>query len=574
MAKKLGYKESVDKAVEDNKIDSKISKFLYLIAENTLNDKANKDTRNKIGRQLFKDGFELHDPNGTHKIGSKLIQQCLWRLRRKIKFLDYTIECTGKDEATERLTTEGLRTVMVRGGLNECLRDKAGVFQNMFMYGDGFLFFGKGENDENPVSYRALRNEDVYYDNYAYGVRGVRPATKMAVVFAFEKDDAYSRWPELKEKGIWGRIPGTYQDEDNDTERDDSNVVEVAWAWDKANKEHVIFAGVQAYLIDSFEGEEYPCVKNDKPYIPVFQFMFQPSLDQFHNYGLIDMVYDLAIITRKLMNMEIGHIEENVYPVTLINAPQSKVDELVEKMAMANKARVNGKKPFVAMEFDPNGGGQSVSTQTLLTQNLFNEWQIVWDRLVREVSRLGINIDDADRGSGITAYQVATEEMVSNDLLIGVQKSNASETRELLECSMDAVTEYVSPKNKTSLNLRTRIRVPDGNFTQVSTDVTMGMLSKELKDNPYFPVINDATGVDKSDLLQITGLSQQLGLTPYGTPEYAELYSRLSRLRGVDLDLAQQPIQQAPPQKGGAPIGSEAIPPEAQQLLESNAVAA
>lgn len=547
----LGYKETVDKMVKEHEIDDSISKFLYLIADNTLNSKSERDTKNELIRALFKEGFEIHDPSGTMKIGSKVIQQCLWRVMQKLKFLDYDLNCTGKDEATEQLVKEGVQTVMERGGLTQCFGDKCGVFQNACMYGDGYLFLAAGTNDKNPVEYRVLRNEDVYYDSFAFGVRGVRPANKMAVIYGFDKSEAYAEWPELEENGVWGKIPGTYKDQNRDMNREDQDILEVAWAWDKSAKEYVQFAGTQAFVMDEFKKEEYPFIKHDEPFIPVFQFMCQPSEDGFTNYGLGDMVFDLAVITRKLLNMEVAHIEENVHPITLINAPDSRVDELVEKMAMANGARALGKKPFVAMEFDAAGGQQAVSAQALLTQNLSGEWQMVWDRLVREISRLGINIDDADRGAGYTATQIYAEEETQNSFVKQMMEYNASETKELLECSADAITEFVSTKNKTKLNLRTRIKLPDNSTIRMDKDITMGMLSKELKENEYFFTVNRRSGADKGDLLKMTNMQQQLAITPPGTPEYSELYRKISGLRGLDMELnTPEPVAQA---GGGAP---------------------
>jgi len=541
----LGFKETVSKAVKDHDIKDSVSQFLYLIADNTLNSKNDRDNQNELIRALFKEGFEIHDPSGTKKIGSKVMQQCLWRVRSKVKFLDYNIHCTGKDESTERLVTEGVETVMDRGNLSQCFRDKCGIFDNGTMYGDGYLMMGKGKNDENPVSYRVLRNEDVYYDEFAFGVRGVRPANRMAVIYGFDKQEAYSLWPELEENNIWGKIPGTFQGSERDMDKENQDILEVAWGWNRAQKEHVIFAGTQSFILDEFTGDEYPYIKNDDPYIPIFQFMCIPSEDGFSNYGIGDMVYDLAVITRKLLNLEVGHVEENVYPVTLINAPQAKVDELVEKMAMANKARIAGKKPFVAMEFDPNGGQQSVAAQSLITQNLAAEWQIVWDRLVREISRLGINIDDVDRGSGYTATQIYAEEETQNAFVKQMMEYNSSETQELIECSIDAITEFVGVKNKTPLNLMTRIKLPDQSTVKMNKEITMGMLSKELKDNNYFVKINARTGVDKSDLMKMTQIQHQLAMTPPGTPEYNELYRQAAYMRGLDIELTTPiPVEQ------------------------------
>jgi len=531
----LHMDESQEDLKEQQVMDKDVASFLHLIADNTLNNKSERDTKNEYIRALFREGFEIHDPSGTFKIGSKVLQQALWRVMSKVKFLNFAVHGTGKDPDTERLVTEGIRTVAERGGLASCFRDKGGVFMNAFLYGDGFLFFGAGENDENPVSFRVVRNEDVYADRFSYGVRGVRPANKMCVVIQFDKEEAYELWPELEENDVWGRIPGTFQGDDRQTDRENETVVEVCWGWNRSLKKYVIFAGTQSFVIDRFEGEEYPFIKNNKAYIPVFQFMCQPSEEGFTNYGIGDMLFDLAVITRKLLNMEVTHIEENVLPVTLINAPSAKVDELVEKMAMANEARKNGGKPFVAMEFDASGGQQSVAAQALVTQNLFNEWQAVWDRLYKELARLGINLDDVERGSGITRGQVIAEEQASNAFILQMMEYNASDTKELIECTIDAITEYVNVKNKTPLNLMSRITLPDGSTSSLNQQTTMGMLAKELKEGNYFVITDSRTGAIPSDLMKQITLEQQLQVEIPGSPEAKEIARLLAQQRGIEV---------------------------------------
>lgn len=552
------------KKIEEHAIPDHISKFLYLIADNTLSGKSEKDAKNEAIRALFRQGFEIQDPTGTMKIGSKVIQQAMWRVMSKIKFLDFAIHGTGKPEDVERLVTEGVRTVAERGGLASCFRDKQGVFWNSCMYGDGFLLMGQGENEENPVSYRVLRNEDVYYDNFASGVRGAHPANRMAAIFQFDKEEAYELWTELEENEIWGRIPGTFHGDERDAEKEDRDILEVCWGWKKAGKQYVIFAGSQCYEIENYEGEEYPFIKNNKPFIPIFQFLCQPSEDGFTNYGIGDMVYDLAVITRALLNMEVTHITENVLPVTLLNAPQAKVDELVEKMAAAQAARKQGKRPIVAMEFDPAGGQQSVAAQALLTQNLFNEWSAIWDRLYKELSRLGINLDDIERGSGITRGQVIAEEQASNAFVLQMMEYNTTDTHELIECTLDAITQFVSPKNKTQLNLTTRITLPDGSTTKLKTATTMGMLAQEIKDGNYFVLTDSRTGAIPSDLMKMIGYERQIAMTTPGSPEYNELYRRIARMRGIDMEPTN-------PQGVGAPGVQEGLdgqpvptPPAAQ----------
>jgi len=561
---KLSISETVKKAQAHYNIqDEYVMDFLHLIADNTLNHKQVRDAKNEMIRDLFREGFDCYSPDGTRKIGSKVIQQALWRVMSKIKFLEFSIHGTGKGEDIERLVSEGVRTVADRGDLTSCFRDKGGVFMNLFLYGDGFLFFGKGENKENPVSFRVLRNEDVYADNYAYGVRGVRPANRLAVIYSFSKREAYKLWPELEENNIFGRIPGTYQAEEDDFDRQEDDEIEVCWAWNKAEKVHQIFAGSQAYILETLEDEEYPCIKNNKPYIPVFQFLCQPSEGGFYNYGIGDMVADLAVITRKLLNMEVSHIEENVHPVTLLNAPQNKVDELVEKMSMAYEARANGLRPFVAMEY-AQGGQQGVQSQSLLTQNLFNEWSAIWDRLYREISRLGINLDDIERGGGITRGQVIAEEQASNAFVLQTMEYNASETKELIECVMDSITEYVSKGNKTPLNLMTEIEL-DGQMARLGSEVTMGMLSQEIKTSNYFVTVDSRTGAIPSDLMKSIQYERLLQITPPGTPEFSAIYNRLSRIKGVDLRVgAPQPPTPAGALGQQAEGGNEVVPAPSQ----------
>lgn len=578
-----GPMENVKKAVEDNGIGDDIRSFLYLIADNTLNDKHIRDQKNEFIRDLFKEGFEIHDPSGTFKIGSKVIQQALWRVMSKVKFLDFAIHGTNKDDDVERLVTEGIRTVADRGGLASCFRDKAGIFMNAFLYGDGFLFFGKGENDENPISFSVLRNEDVYVDMFAFGVRGVKPANKMCVILQFDTDDAYDLWPKLEEAGVWGRIPGSHQNStDRRADRENRNVLEVCWGWNRSLKKYVIFAGTQCFEIDKFEDEEYPFMLHNKAYIPVFQFMCMPSADGFWNYGIGDMVFDLAIITRKLLNLETTHLEENVLPVTLINAPQSKVDELVNKMAMANEARAEGGKPFVAMEFDPNGGQQSVAAQALITQNLFNEWSAIWDRLYRELARLGINLDDIERGDNVTRGQVIAEEQASNAFILQMMEYNATETQDLIECIIDGITEFVSPKNKTPLNLMTQITFEDGTTAKLATQATMGMLSAELKSGNWFTITDSRTGAIPSDLMKSIKYEQQLQMALPGSPDQAYLFRELAQTRGINLPKAPaatvgassgqgNEVTPPPPPTAPAPnpnaLPSNQVPAQTQRIL-------
>jgi len=167
------------------------------------------------------------------------------------------------------------------------------------------------------------------------------------------------------------------------------DMVEVAYFYDIENKNYTIFAGTQATVLEEYSGDDYPFIKDDEPYIPVSQFICQPSSEGFYNYGVGSMLFDLAVVQQQLMNLAIGHAEDNVYPITLINVPEGESAKFFNKLKMAHEMRSVGKKGYVSMEYDPNNPNSSqVQAQQLLTQSLYQEWQIIYDRLDREIQRL------------------------------------------------------------------------------------------------------------------------------------------------------------------------------------------
>lgn len=533
---KKNVKDVIKKAEEDGKaISDRVQKFLYVIANHTRSGKSESDAQIEMIKDLFKAGFVISDPTGTKKVTSTLLHQVFWRVMSKMKFLDYQVHGTGRDEVAERITKEGIATVANRGGLMRNWTDKGGVAMEMLLFGDGYLHFGQGQ-EKNPVKFKVIKKQDIYLDNHSLGLQSIRPATKAVAVCSYDKDEARDLWPELKENDVWGRIPGTFEGGVDNEEVDENEIVEIGYGYNRATKCFSIFAGNQAFEVDYYEKEEYPFVLHDEAYIPIFQFLCIPSIDEPTNYGLGHLFYRFAVLTQRLINLQLGHVEENTHPLTLINGPQGKVDELIMKMAEAYKARAADKLPYVAVEH--GAGGNKVVAQSLLTQSLYNEWQALWNTLAREFARMGVNIDDLDRGSGITRGQVIAEEEAGNAFVKQIGEYNAEVTEKLIECTMQAITEFVKVDNKTPLNLMTRIKTPDGNFGRVG-NITMGMLSKELKEGNYFVMVNRRSGALTSDLMRTIQQERLMAMTPPGSPEWKELYRRSAYQSGVDMELGE-----------------------------------
>jgi hypothetical protein len=118
--------------------------------------------------------------------------------------------------------------------------------------------------------------------------------------------------------------------------------------------------------------------------------------------------------------MELAHAEDNTYPITLLNTPAGEADTFFAKLKLADKMRAAGKKPFVAMEYDANNpNGSAIQAQSLLTNNLTNEWQMIYDTLINEIQMLGINIKELIGGGAPTATELLLDEKNSDAWLQG-----------------------------------------------------------------------------------------------------------------------------------------------------------
>jgi len=568
----MAYKEAPKEANNPNDgFSNKAVQAAVSLIEDNYESKVERDGMNDAIQKLIEEGFEVSNPTGTRKISSKVLQQALWRTASRMKPLDFSIHGSSRPEEVEKIVTDGVGTVMDKGGYAGALRDKGGMFYKSLLYGDAFMQIGANPDEKSsiPIKFTPISNSNIYVDSFATGVRTGghgQTATKVCVVFSYSWEEACRLYPELPKKAVKGEIPressilkDLERSYEQETETEDDKV-EVAHFYDISAKNYTVFAGAMASVLSEVNGDDYPFVIDGEAYIPVSHWMCMPSHEGFYNHGIGDMIYDLAILSRELLNMGAQHAGFTANPLTILNMPQEEAARFFSKMKSAHEMRVQGKQAFVVNGYDPNNpNATTIQTQTITPQSALNEWQMIYDRLDREIRRLGINLDEADRGN-VTATQIIAEEESANAFVKQVMENNASETKFLVKIAMDMIKKFVSDKDETPLDLTTTIEI--GGEGKEIPAVPLGLVAKELKDHNYFVRVNSRSGAIPSNVLQQAQITRVLQATPPGTPAYFKLLKQFAQLNDRDIsmmDLGAQPAAPQMPAQAGGEVPEEAM---------------
>jgi len=524
-------------------------------------------------QDLFEMGFVVTDPTGTRKIESQLLHQAIMKVVSKMKPLDFSIHGNGVSEDMEKIVTDGVATVLDEGGWDNVLRDKFGTFYRMCLYGDAFVRVGTNPDGDYPITFQNSSLLDVYVDPYATELRtesSANDADELCVIYKYSWDDAIQLYPELEEKGGLGYIPRAVdplEDMDRDTQQEieirQEREVEVAHYYNLSQKRYTVFAGQALTVLEDLEGDEYPFMSKGKPYIPFVHMMCFPSSEGFYNYGIGHILYKLAIITRQLSNRAINYGMDNVDPIRIYNTPQGESAKFFNKMLSAQEAQAAGRKGFIVNEYsasDPSAGQNRV--ETIASDPLTGEWERLYNRLDKEITRLGLYVDAADRGASRTATQILAEEENQDMFVKQILEQNAGQFKWIGELTMEMVQEFIGKKNKTPINLTTTLFV-EGTEMRVK-DITLGMLSEELKQNHYFIKVNSRSGAIPSRLMEQAQVQRALATTAPGTMAFAKLQAKLMRLNDQDIAFADlsapaQAPQGEAPEEGAMPTETDAI---------------
>jgi len=583
----------------DNRDNKVVKSALKLISQN-FTYKTEKDAKNEKLIDLVEKGFDLNEGDTLEKLTAKKLQQVYWKTASRMKPLDVVVHGSQRPEWVEKIVTDGVNTVLDLSGFVQALRDKGGAFQNLLVGGDGFVLFGTREKGKGfPFKFLPIPSNNLYFDKNATTMRnGSKPAKKVALIISYSWAEFIQEYPDMEETAGLGKIPRDNPRKDVDQKELQQNsvedVVEVCHYYDLSNLAYVSFAGSACTVIEEkgTEGkEEYSWIIKDKfskvqkPYIPILQLMCVESFKGFYNHGILEMIYDIALEYKKLLNMGLNHSEDNTYPYTALNIPAGQADSVFKQLEMAGQARAKGKKPFVVVEYDGTGSNQ-IALQSLTSGNQMGETQILLELMDRECKRLGVHLDEMEAANA-TATQILSDEENANAFVKQMMEKNASEFKFLYEIVLDQIPKVISKNDETPLQCTTTVQIPVADIKDETArqtfekagkqtvpvkvggndkhpnGITLGYLSNELKEFNYFVKVNARSGANTSKMRKAQMLNM-LNMTAPGSAARTTLLTQISQMndtdiKGEDYSMPQQAPQRALPQTKGqnAPAETE-----------------
>ena len=222
----------------------------------------------KAIQDLFRESFIVSNPKGTRKLNAQRLYQAIWRTAGRMKPLDWVVNGVDKngvpvDHNVEMVVTDGIGTVMKRGGYDSAFRDKQGIAFNVLMYGDSFLHIGTNDDRDSsiPIKFRVPSNDNIYVDNFATGIRATASgasASQLIVVYTYEKELFDELWPGFD--STEGALPRNKNEKEQikDTNQflKDEHKVEVGFSYNLVTKEYLVFAGNASEALELQSGED------------------------------------------------------------------------------------------------------------------------------------------------------------------------------------------------------------------------------------------------------------------------------------------------------------------------------
>jgi len=561
----------------------------------------------KLIVDLLKSGCIITSPDGTQSISSKLIVQILQKVVNKMKIPDSKIYKAGPFKLTtdaklqkratitrqwqEQIVTAGVFTVMKEGKFIQCMRDKGGVFYKIGLLGDAQIQIGYDEdNSDCPIRFRVLPSDSYRTSPGATDIRDVVEGNSAdydfyAVKYTMKRFEAL--WPDFKGKVAPGMLPiGSGREKElekkwNQVGYNDDEEVEVGY-FTCIDKRQIVIAGAACTVLRKLKGDlpegeivsedntSFPYVMDGKAYLPTLHFKYFPSPEGYSNWGIVHLVYDIALLAAKMDNDAYLHTVDNIRPITLVNTTNKSKSKLFADILKAEEAVAAGGRGYVVSE-NPQGTS-GVSLESFQTNAVTNEWERAFTKLDTQIKRLGFELDAPNLGSSPNQMSIMSAQENADAPIKQVIEYNSTAFEEAILFTMDFIRKFVPDDDQTPLN-----SMVDIDMTGFGQDLKMplrgiplGMVAQELRANKYFVVVNSRDGTMPSNVMELAKARETMSSIPQGTPAWNKMAIKVAQLNGHNIGMEDLGM----PQPGGAAAGVEApaspMPTETSPL---NAVA-
>jgi len=566
--------------------DDDVKTALALIGQNNT-DKNARDAQNLRINALLKEASVTDEPTKPRYLGAKKAKQAVTKTVERIQPLRWTLQGDGASEEEEILITKAVKEALHRGNYDWSFTGKGGILDKIVRYGNAYRIIEPQDNTKTsfPVGFTVIDSNNLWFNVEATSFRnGNKNVTQMVALFTGTLREFNQKFPDYENKITPGKIPRAFSFKDLDqtsTQRfktnyqqsgqdDDQQVMEWAYFWDSNDKCFISFAGADLQIMEKKEDKDYPYIFENiegkkEAYIPVINYMCIPAEEGIYDVGVVAYVFDMSVLFRRTLNQVIGHVEENVYPHTLINIPEGQEDSFFNLVEMANQMRAGGQNAYIPMTFNPNSPGQISSANPILNGGDINAAQTLMQMIDDEFRKCGIYLDEPIDAS-VTATQI--EYNASNALTLpkAIMKYNAPEIEFEVSVALDLLKKNIKKGDKTPLILDSTVDLPDGQYSIRGIPFSLGWLKEELTKRAWRVQSDPESGAVMNNAMLI-GLYKSImpSMNPQ-SPEYAAMNQKIALLSGVSTvkpNPASQMLAAQSAQGGGGQAPSQTPPPAA-----------
>jgi len=466
-----------------------------------------------------------------------------------------------------------IQEVMQKGGFSSVIKEsKDSAYSRSVSIGDSFIQINPQEGDY-PIEYEIVSQENVLIDPQAIQIRGAasgRNLERVALIYNYTYDNYVDKVVnklegKAKQRALnvqWGELPITVDKDEKFNERDneieDDRIGQVCMYVDIPAREVVWAAGSAATIIKREKGDDFPFIKDKKPYIPLAHFMAMPSTKGFHNKGVGHYMYQKNYIDELVKNKTISSVLKRIDPYWIIDTTPENSSNLISQFYAADEAASKGEPAIIINEVRPGQQGIG-NVQSLSGEAPSDIGAVVENILTKDIVEFGISPSETQTQSTKTATAILSEQENANTLVREIAKRIAPEYRFLIEITIEYMKKLISTRSKVRFDTS---NIEPANLAQrlLLRSVTLGRVVEFLKKHNYRIKMDSLSGIIPTNAVEAARLMEAYQLAA-ATPAGARILQKMLALRNINYDVSDLTIQQQEPEQPG-------MPGEGQELIQ------